>query len=219
LENISFILKKNKIITIVGPNGAGKSTLIQIILKLKNPTFGKIIYSRKKRIGYIPQKFFFNTPFPITVYRFMNLNKKYQDNYILYNLKMVGAQKLINNYLNNLSRGEMQKILLAYALLNKPEFLVLDEPTQGMDISGQIKLYNLISKIKKHLKCSVLIVSHDLNFVMNKTDKVICLNKHICCSGTPQEISKNKDFIKIFGKLESKKISFYNHKHNHQHYF
>ncbi|CAL4321427.1 ATP-binding cassette domain-containing protein [Buchnera aphidicola] len=219
LENISFVFKKNKIITLIGPNGAGKSTLIQIILKLIPPTFGQVIYTEKKRIGYIPQNFYFHTPFPITVHRFMKLTRQYTDDYILHNLEKIGAQKLIYRNLNSLSGGEIQKILLTYAMLNKPEFLVLDEPTQGIDVSGQIKLYNLIEKIKKYLKCSILMASHDLNFVMRKTDIVICLNKHICCSGTPKIIAKNKNFIKIFGKLERRKFAFYKHKHNHKHNF
>ncbi|CAL4321530.1 ATP-binding cassette domain-containing protein [Buchnera aphidicola] len=219
LKNISFSLEKNEIITLIGPNGAGKSTLIKIILKLEQPTSGKVIYSHKKRIGYIPQNFCFNTPFPITVYRFMKLINPYTDNQILFSLEQLGAKKLIYRNLNNLSGGEIQKVLLAYAFLNKPEFLVLDEPTQGLDISGQMKLYNLINQIKKYLQCTILIVSHDLNFVMRKTNKVICLNKHICCSGTPESISQDRRFIKIFGKLESQRFSFYNHHHNHQHNF
>ncbi|WP_343187950.1 ATP-binding cassette domain-containing protein [Buchnera aphidicola (Periphyllus koelreuteriae)] len=219
LKNISLCIEKNKILTLIGPNGAGKSTLIKIILKLKKQSSGKIIYFKKHRIGYVPQNVDLNIPFRMTVYKFMIMSNLYKKNIIISNLKKVGAEKLKNKYLNNLSAGEIQKVLLARALLNNPNFLVLDEPTQGMDLLGQIKLYKLIYKIKLKLKCSILIVSHDLNFVMNQTDKVICLNKHICCSGTPKLISKNKNFIKMFGSIKIKKFAFYNHNHNHEHNF
>ncbi|NIG99186.1 MAG: metal ABC transporter ATP-binding protein [Buchnera aphidicola (Periphyllus acericola)] len=219
LKNISLRIKKNKIITLIGPNGAGKSTLIRIILKLQKQSSGKVIYLKKNKIGYVPQKIYLNTPFPITVYQFMKILNNYKKNIIIKNLKKVGVIKLKKRNLNSLSGGEIQKVLLARALLNNPDLLVLDEPTQGMDILGQLKLYQLIHKIKNNLKCSVLIVSHDLNLVMNQTDKVICLNKHICCKGTPKLVSKDKNFIKIFGLIKISKFAFYNHKHNHEHNF
>ncbi|XBC41006.1 MAG: zinc ABC transporter ATP-binding protein ZnuC [Buchnera aphidicola (Nurudea yanoniella)] len=217
LSNISLELKSNYILTLIGPNGAGKSTLVKVILKLLRPHKGEVLYNSSFRIGYMPQKLSFNTTLPITVNKFMNLSQCKE--YPLKILERVNATHLQNVLLKNLSSGEMQKILLARALLNNPQLLVLDEPTQGIDVLGQTIFYKLINNIKRELNCSILIVSHNLNLVMFNTDEVICLNKHICCSGSPEVISKNSKFIAIFGHLEKNKLALYHHKHNHFHDF
>ncbi|XBC44151.1 MAG: zinc ABC transporter ATP-binding protein ZnuC [Buchnera aphidicola (Schlechtendalia peitan)] len=217
LSNISLSLTPNRILTLIGPNGAGKSTLVKIILKLLNPNEGTVIYNKDLRIGYIPQKLNFNSTLPITVNRFMYLSKSQRS--IKSVLNCVNAIHLQYILLNQLSSGEIQKILLARALLNNPQLLILDEPTQGLDFSSQIIFYKLVNQIRSELKCSILIVSHDLNIVMSNTDEVICLNNHICCSGAPEIISKNAKFIAIFGHLEKNKLTLYHHKHNHYHNF
>lgn len=219
LSNISFNLVSNCILTLVGPNGAGKSTLVRVILGLLKPNQGYVLYKRKLRIGYIPQKLNLHSTLPITVNRFMNLSQIHNTVLIQEVLSQVNALHLRNSPLQKLSGGEMQKILLARALLNKPELLILDEPMQGIDITGQIALYKLIYQIKTNLKCSIVIVSHDLNIVMSNTDEVICLNKHICCFGSPKTISKKSEFIAIFGNFKKNALTLYDHNHDHNHDF
>ncbi|XBC43114.1 MAG: zinc ABC transporter ATP-binding protein ZnuC [Buchnera aphidicola (Meitanaphis flavogallis)] len=217
LSDISLTLIANRILTLIGPNGAGKSTLVKVILRLLQPNSGKVIYNKHLRIGYVPQKLYFNTTLPITVNRFMSLFKSKTSNLSV--LKRVNAIHLIDIPLKQLSNGEMQKILLARSLLNNPQLLVLDEPTQSMDFLGQTMFYKLISEIKNDLKCAILMVSHNLSVVMSNTDEVICLNKHICCSGSPEVVSKDSKFIAIFGHLKKNKLALYHHKHNHYHDF
>ncbi|QCI19881.1 MAG: zinc ABC transporter ATP-binding protein ZnuC [Buchnera aphidicola (Brevicoryne brassicae)] len=221
LSNISLSLIPNRILTLIGPNGAGKSTLVRIILGLIKPDSGTIIRLDNLSIGYVPQKLYFNTLLPITVERFMKLSKSKKNSIIkiLKMLKRVKAKDLRYRQLQTLSGGEMQRVLLAKALLNRPNLLVLDEPTQGVDVMGQFALYELINQIRYELKCSIVIVSHDLNFVMAKTDYVICLNNHICCSGTPETVCKNLEFISIFGIKHIKEFAIYHHHHNHIHHF
>lgn len=219
LSNISMSLVSNQIITLIGPNGAGKSTLVRIILGLIKPNSGSIFHYPNLSIGYVPQKLYFNPFLPITVDRFMRLSNKSNNDEIQLILNRVKAGSLQSCKLEQLSGGEMQRVLLAKALLKKPDLLVLDEPTQGVDISGQLSLYELINQIRYELKCSIFMVSHDLNLVMAKTDEVICLNNHICCSGTPENVFKNKEFISIFGSQRSKELSIYRHDHNHFHEF
>jgi len=219
LSNISFSLIPNRIVTLIGPNGAGKSTLVRVILGLMKPDTGEIIRSPKISVGYVPQKLYLNNLLPITVERFMQLSKKKRNIDILKTLKRVKAEALKYAPLQKLSGGEMQRILLARSLLNNPNLLILDEPAQGVDIMGQLDLYELISEIQSEIQCSVLIVSHDLNFVMAKTDHVICLNKHICCSGTPKTVFKNLEFISIFGIKRIKELAIYQHNHDHVHQY
>lgn len=217
LSNISLSLFSNQILTLIGPNGAGKSTLIRVILGLIKPKIGKILRVYKLRVGYVPQSIDFNTLFPITVVRFMQCSKITRKEVIRKSLKRVGVLHLENIQLQKLSKGEIQKVLLARSILNKPQLLVLDEPTQGVDIIGQNFLYKFINELRRELKCAVLIVSHDLNLVMKKTDEVLCLNQHICCSGTPDVILKNKKFISMFGSIGMKELALYFHIHDHYH--
>ncbi|QCI24388.1 zinc ABC transporter ATP-binding protein ZnuC [Buchnera aphidicola (Muscaphis stroyani)] len=218
LSNISFSLKSNRILTLIGPNGAGKSTLVRVVLGLIKPSLGKITYLSKLSIGYVPQKLYLNHLLPVTVERFMQLSQKIKENNkILEILKKVKAESLKNCQLQKLSGGEMQRVLLARALLNNPHLLVLDELTQGVDMSGQLDLYELINEIRNDLKCAILMVSHDLNFIMSKTDDIICLNNYVCCSGTPEKVFKNLEFISIFGLNRIKELAIYHHNHKHIH--
>ncbi|QCI26013.1 zinc ABC transporter ATP-binding protein ZnuC [Buchnera aphidicola] len=219
LTNISLSLYSNNIVTLIGPNGAGKSTLIQVILNLLSPSAGSIFRASNLKIGYVPQKFTFDNNFPISVNKFMNLSVRVNKTEILYTLNKLNIAHLKNMQMNTLSGGEMQKVFLARALLNHPQLLILDEPVQGMDINSQISFYKLINQLKKDLSYTILIVSHDLNFVMAQTDEVICLNKHICCSGTPKAITKNLKFIALFGSIPYNELALYSHYHNHTHNF
>ncbi|QFQ32491.1 zinc ABC transporter ATP-binding protein ZnuC [Buchnera aphidicola (Aphis fabae)] len=217
LHDISLSLKANRIITLIGPNGAGKSTLIRVILGLIKPTSGIVFRSSNISIGYVPQKLYLNNLLPITVERFMQLSRHKKTTNILKILKRVKAESFRYLSLKKLSGGEMQRVLLARALLNNPNLLVLDEPVQGVDVMGQLDLYNLIHCIRDELNCTILMVSHDLNFVMARTDHVICLNKHICCSGSPKTVFKNLEFISIFGLDRIQEIAIYHHRHDHIH--
>ena len=219
LYDISLTVNLNQIITILGPNGAGKSTLVKIILGLIQPTTGTIKRASDLTIGYVPQSINLNPTLPITVKRFMQLNKQLSQIDIHKTLSLVKAEYLIDRSMHQLSGGELQRVLLAQALAKRPKLLILDEPTQGVDVNGQVLLYDLIIDAKNEFNCGVLMVSHDLHLVMAKTDEVICLNHHICCSGTPASISNDPEFISLFGQHGASQIALYKHHHNHDHDF
>ncbi|VFP82034.1 zinc ABC transporter ATP-binding protein ZnuC [Candidatus Erwinia haradaeae] len=216
LTNISLQIEPGKILTLLGPNGAGKSTLVRVVLGLITPNSGIVERNKKLCIGYVPQKIFLDLTLPLNVKRFMQLRPRAQYRDIHSALKRVQAEHLIAHPLHKLSGGEMQRVLLARALFNQPQLLVLDEPTQGIDVNGQVILYDLIDQLRHELNCSILMVSHDLHLVMAKTDRVLCLNHHICCSGTSESVSQHPEFISMFGYLGTDKLAIYRHD-NHTH--
>lgn len=209
LKDISFNLKAGRILTLLGPNGAGKSTVIRLVLGLLNPTSGKVERLNALRVGYVPQKLYLEPTMPLTVKRFMTLKPGVHNKDILPALERVNAAKLIDQPMQKLSGGESQRVLLARALLNQPQLLVLDEPTQGVDVNGQLALYDLINQLRHELGCAILMVSHDLHLVMAKTDEVLCLNGHICCSGTPDVVSSHPEFIAMFGSRGAEQLGIY----------
>ncbi|WP_436873584.1 zinc ABC transporter ATP-binding protein ZnuC [Kosakonia sacchari] len=217
LSDISLNLRAGKILTLLGPNGAGKSTLVRVVLGLVAPDSGLIKRDKTLRIGYVPQKLHLDATLPLTVGRFMRLRPGTSKDDIVPALKPVQAAHLVDAPMQKLSGGETQRVLLARALLNRPQLLVLDEPTQGVDVNGQVALYNLIDQLRKELDCAVLMVSHDLHLVMAKTDEVLCLNHHICCSGTPEVVSMHPEFISMFGQRGAEQLGIYRHNHNHRH--
>lgn len=207
-----------RILTLLGPNGAGKSTLVRVVLGLLATTAGTLIRQPKLRIGYVPQKIHLDPILPITVERFMRLRPGVKKRYNS-GLMRVQSQHLRTAPIQKLSGGEMQRVLLAYALLNSPQLFVLDEPTQGMDINGKVVLlYDLIDNIRHKLGYGVLMVSHDLPLVMAKTDAVLCLNHYICCSGTPEVVCSHPNFIAMFRQLSSPPLAIYHHNHNYYHH-
>ncbi len=219
LRNISLHLEQGQILTLIGPNGAGKSSLVRVVLGLVQPSSGSISRQPHLNIGYVPQKLHLDPTFPLTVQRFMQLaaTTKQAKAAIADALARVKADHLTNASIHRLSGGEMQRVLLARALLAKPQLLVLDEPTQGVDITGQVALYDLINQLRHEYQCGVLMVSHDLHLVMAKTDEVLCLNQHICCSGTPENVARHPEFIAMFGAKGANQFGFYRHHHNHSH--
>lgn len=214
LYDVSLTINLGQIITILGPNGAGKSTLVKVILGLISPTTGTIERAPDLTIGYVPQSINLNPTLPITVKRFMQLNKQLSYDDIIQTLSLVKAQYLIDRSMHQLSGGELQRVLLAQALAKRPKLLILDEPTQGVDVNGQVLLYDLIIDAKTKFSCGVVMVSHDLHLVMAKTDEVICLNHHICCSGTPASVSNDPEFVSLFGPHGASQIALYKHHHN-----
>ncbi|HGO5822430.1 TPA: zinc ABC transporter ATP-binding protein ZnuC [Mannheimia haemolytica] len=217
LDNINLSIYPNSITTIVGPNGGGKSTLLKVLLKLLKPNKGTVIHQYGLKIGYVPQKMHIDPSIPMTVSHFLALKPHTNKQMIEEALSLFSIQHLVENSMQKLSGGELQRVLLARAILDKPQLLVLDEPMQGVDITGQTELYQLLNQTRSWLKCAILMVSHDLNIVMANTDEVICVNKHICCAGTPEVITHDPSFIYFFGDQFARNVAFYSHNHNHHH--
>jgi len=217
LQEIHLKIAKAEIVTIIGPNGAGKTTLMRIILGLLTPTTGTVIRKPRLKIGYMPQQLHLESLMPLTVKRFLQLVPKF--NPILFHsiIDLLSLEALQGTPIQKVSGGELQRILLARALLTEPELLVLDEPAQGVDILGQDELYRLLQTIRQNTGCAILMISHDLHIVMKETDSVICLNKHICCAGTPEAVQANEQFLKLFGMPTHEGIAIYTHNHNHKH--
>ncbi len=220
LHDISLTLQPNEIVTLIGPNGAGKSTLLKILLKLLPATQGTVWHKPQLRIGFMPQKIHIDDALPLRVKRFLELGlsrdtQKRNDTTILQKtIETLSLEPLLDTPIQQVSGGEMQRVLLARALLRSPELLVLDEPVQGVDLNGQTELYHLINQIQQHYGCGILMVSHDLHVVMKSTHKVLCLNQHICCSGHPQAISTDPAFQNLFGE-GYEEVAFYEHRHDH----
>lgn len=217
LHNIDLTLHSNEIVTLIGPNGAGKSTLMKVVLGLIKPNTGQCIQHSHYSVGYVPQKLSIDPTLPLNVDRFLSLAGPFSQPDRHEALQQVNAAHLAKSAMLSLSGGEFQRVLLARALLRKPRLLALDEPSQGMDITGQGELFHLIKEIKAELNCCVLMVSHDLHLVMSGTDQVICLNQHICCSGLPDAVSNHPEYLQLFGKSESESLAPYTHHHDHTH--
>ena len=219
LSTIDLSIKPREIVTLIGPNGAGKTTLLNILLGLRAPSSGTVTKSKTCRIGYMPQKIQLNPLLPLTVAHFLALvNPRSVKTTITIDsaLARTGVSHLLKTDMSNLSGGEIQRVLLARALLREPNLLVLDEPVQGVDLKGQNQLYKLISEIRDELGCGVLMVSHDLHLVMASTDNVICLNQHICCHGHPESVSNHPAYLELFGNSISH-VAAYTHNHDHDH--
>ena len=216
VEGVSLEVKKGKIITLIGPNGSGTSTTAKIALGIYKNIEGSV-EKHTNKVGYVPQKITIDWTLPLRVKDFMILTEVLKEEEIDDALSLTGVMHLKNKNLGNLSGGEFQRVLLARAISKKPELLVLDEPVQGVDYTGEIALYELIKKISDTLNCGILLISHDLHTVMTATDHVVCLNGHVCCSGTPKDVVKNNEYKSLFGDRASQILSIYEHKHDHVH--
>jgi len=216
VRGVSFEINQGQIITLIGPNGSGKTTTAKMILNILKTDEGLVIGNTKK-MAYVPQKINIDWTMPLRVIDFMKITSSLNKTEITKSLNMTGVDKLLYNQIHSLSGGEFQRVLIARAIAKKPDLLVLDEPVQGVDFNGEIALYNLIKEISVNLNCGILLISHDMHFVMSTTDHVICLNGHICCSGSPSNVVKNPEYIKLFGQHNSETLSYYQHQHDHSH--
>jgi len=217
LDRVSFELRRGQITTIIGPNGAGKSTLANVVNGLITDYSGVIERSPGLRIGYLPQKVYVNTLMPLSVERLLRLTHHSSDLEIEQALVQSEVGYLRERQVRSLSEGELKRVLLARTTLGNPDLIVLDEPTAGVDVSGEIRMYQLIGELREQLRCAVLLVSHDLHLVMSQTDQVLCLNQHLCCSGLPESVSQHPEYLALFGQQASESIAVYAHHHDHEH--
>ena len=216
VRGISLEINQGQIVTLIGPNGSGKTTTAKMILNILNTDEG-LVTGNANKMAYVPQKINIDWTMPLRVIDFMKITSSLNNTQITESLVMTGVDKLLYNQIHSLSGGEFQRVLIARAIAKKPDLLVLDEPVQGVDFNGEIALYNLIKEISVNLNCGILLISHDMHFVMSTTDHVICLNGHICCSGSPSNVVKNPEYIKLFGEHNSETLSYYQHQHDHSH--
>lgn len=217
LRQVNLQVCRGEILTVVGPNGAGKTTLLRVALGLLPPSSGRIFMAPGLRIGYMPQRLQLDPTFPLSVRRFLSLSRSKNTTSFDAALGEVGAAHVLDASLSNLSGGELQRVLLARALMGEPDLLVLDEPVQGVDVHGQVDLYRLIARIRDQHNCAVLMVSHDLHLVMAATDRVVCLNRHICCTGTPEVVTADPAYLEMFGRTGVQDLAFYAHDSEHRH--
>ncbi len=216
LSEVSLAIHSREIITLIGPNGAGKTSLIRILLGLAKAGSGRVNAKPGLRIGYVPQRIHVPDVMPLRVYDFLNVTGRYSLPQCQQTLDEVNCGYLLYSAMQTISGGEMQRVLLARALLKKPQLLVLDEPASGMDVIGQQALYETIQAIRDKQGCGILLVSHDLHLVMAATDRVICLNTHICCTGHPDDVTANPEYLKLFGHAIDG-LALYSHRHDHEH--
>lgn len=217
LENVSLTVRAGEIVTLIGPNGSGKSTLVRVALGLIRPEGGTVQRIAGLTIGYVPQHLSVDPNLPLTVGRFLTLGQPVHRDRVAAALRTAGVPGLINSPLHSVSGGEARRALLARALLREPRLLVLDEPAAGMDVNGQSDLYRLIRTLRSQRRCGVLLVSHDLHLVMAATDHVVCLNRHVCCAGKPDEVSRHPEYLNLFGADLASQLAVYTHAHDHQH--
>ncbi len=217
VRGVSMTVDAGEIVTLIGPNGSGKSTTAKLALGVLSADEG--VAKRKHRLHakYVPQKLTLNNNLPLPVTRFLRLTDTADKAQIDAALRVTDTEHLADAQMSNLSGGEFQRVMLARAILSSPEFLVLDEPVQGIDYNGEIMLYKLIENIRNSLNCGILLISHDLHMVMSKTDRVICLNGHVCCSGTPAKVASSEEFKLLFGERAASGLALYEHHHDHEH--
>lgn len=218
LDSVSMAIRAGEIVTILGPNGSGKSTLIRALLGVVPLASGAVKRAAGLRIGYVPQRLAIDRSLPITVRRFLSLPVRVTDAQAMAALNRVGLGDEIGGMqLASLSGGQVQRVLLARALLSDPQLLILDEPTQGLDQRGEAGFYRLIEDVRRETGAAVLMVSHDLHVVMAASDRVICLNGHICCEGTPRVVSSAPEYRALFGLGTQGALALYRHEHDHDH--
>lgn len=217
LRDVDLTIRAGEIVTIVGPNGSGKSTLVRVLIGAQRPSHGSLWRRPGLRLGYVPQKLHIDPTLPMTVDRFLNLPGRVSRQAADLALEQAGVAHLVGRQMAGLSGGQMQRVMLARALLARPELLILDEATQGLDQPGSAAFYLRIEEVRRHLGCAVLMVSHDLHVVMAASDRVICLNGHICCEGAPEQVASAPEYRALFGEGTRGALALYRHHHDHSH--
>jgi zinc transport system ATP-binding protein len=217
LSGVDLDVGPGEIVTLIGPNGAGKTTLVKVLLGIEKPDGGSVTRRANIVVGYVPQRFDIDVTIPITVETFLGLGGRPSRQAITDVLGEVGALRTQHQQLSKLSGGETQRVLMARALLRRPDLLILDEPTRGVDFTGEAELYELIGRLRDRRGLGILLVSHDLHVVMAASDRVLCLNGHICCSGKPEDVSQHPEYARIFGAPAGSALGVYHHHHDHAH--
>lgn len=217
LDYASLAVAPGEVVSLIGPNGAGKTTMLRVLLGLLAPDRGAVTRRAGLRVGYVPQKVRIEPTLPLTVSRFMTLTRRAARRKVAAALTRTGVDALADRPVSALSGGEFQRVLIARALLAAPQLLVLDEPAQGVDVTGQRDLYQMIGGLREELGCGVLVVSHDLHLVMAATERVVCLNKHICCTGHPEAVRRDPAYQTLFGPRTAEAFAPYAHAHDHAH--
>ncbi len=217
VRGVSMSVDAGEIVTLIGPNGSGKSTTAKMVLGILKPDEGRAIRKTDLRVAYVPQKLTVDWTMPLTVSRFMQLTGHVSDDEAMSAMSSTGISHLAGAEVRNLSGGEFQRVMLARAMARRPDLLVLDEPVQGVDFTGEIALYDLIKRIRDEMHCGILLISHDLHVVMAATDRVICLNGHVCCSGTPTAVASSAEYKALFGARAASSLAVYEHHHDHTH--
>jgi zinc transport system ATP-binding protein len=217
LQGVDIDIRPREIVTLIGPNGAGKTTLVRTLLGLLGPDRGEIVRRKGLVVGYAPQRLEVDRAIPLDVERFVALSGQTARHRIERVLADVGAGQLIERQLSELSGGELQRVVLARALARSPQILVLDEPVRGVDYAGEAELYTLIGRLCAEAGFGVLLVSHDLHVVMAQSDRVVCLNRHVCCSGVPQSVALHPEYARLFGPQAARAFGVYTHSHDHRH--
>ena len=218
LNDVDLTIERGEIVTIVGPNGSGKSTLLRGLIGALRPSTGLVTRKKNLKIGYVPQKLEINAALPLTVRRFLDLPNRVTHTDAIAALQTAGVADHANAQMTNLSGGQFQRVLLARALLIKPDVLMLDEATQGLDQPGSAAFYRQIEAVRQDLNCAVIMVSHDLHVVMAASDRVLCLNGHICCQGSPDIVASAPEYRALFGSGTQGALALYRHEHTHDHH-
>lgn len=217
LVRVSIAIHPSEIVTLIGPNGAGKTTLAKVLLGLVTPFQGGVRRREGLRVGYVPQRLSLESIIPLSVHRFMSLCQPIPERRAVECLEETGAAHLTGAQMSNLSGGEFQRVALARALARDPHLLVLDEPAQAIDFAGAAKLYELIAAIRDRRGCGILLISHDLQVVLAASDRVVCLNRHICCEGVPSDVASHPEYVRLFGPEAAGSFALYRHRHDHTH--
>ncbi len=217
VRNVDLHVRPGEIVTLIGPNGSGKSTTVKMAIGLHRPDEGTSTRKPDLKLGYVPQKLDIDRTLPLTVRRLLTLGARFSNAAVTEALQAVNIETLADAQVQNLSGGEFQRALLARAIIAKPDLLVLDEPVQGVDFAGEIALYDLIRNIRDTTGCGILLISHDLHMVMAATDTVICLNGHVCCTGSPDAVAADPEYARLFGARASETLAIYRHTHDHVH--
>jgi len=217
VRGVDLTVRPGEIVTLIGPNGSGKSTTARLVTGVRRPDEGRVQRAAGLSVGYVPQKLSIDRTLPLTVERLMRLTGPQPADAVRTALEEVGIPHLARAEVQTLSGGEFQRALLARAMLRRPDLLVLDEPVQGVDFTGEVAIYELIRAIRDRTRCGILLISHDLHVVMAETDTVICLNGHVCCSGTPASVVESPEYLRLFGARAAGALAIYRHHHDHTH--